>query len=564
MGTTSRTEIAERALKLHSQLASDRASWDSFWQDVARYVMPRKAEILSSTTSPSADRQAELFDGTAIRANMILANGQLAWMTPAESRWFSFDPPAALKGIDPVDQYYRQCSEIAAIELSRSNFYSEIHETYLDRGCFGVACLYVEPGKRFSLNFRKFEVGSFSICEDDEGHVDTLSREFEMTVRQAVAMFGADNLSTKLQEIHSGTDDAKKQEKFKFIHQIFPRPENEIEAGKRDPENKPIASVYVEVDTKHICRLSGYDEQPFFATRFLKWSDKTAYGWSPSWMALPESRQLNFLEKQMDALAELAAFPRFLIPDTHEGEIDFRASGVTYFDPANPNAIPKEWATQGKYDIGLERGNQRRKAINDAFHVDLFQMFTQLEKQMTAREVSERSSEKLIQFSPTFARMTTELFNPLLRRVFSILSRAGLFPPPPQELIVQDAGGAYLPEPEVSFSSRIALAIKSLENTSFGRTMEMVAPLIPVRPDILDNFDFDAIMRDVARNDGMPARWLVESETMAKMREARAQAQAQAQQAAQAVESAGALAKVGGISKDSVGGQLLEKQLEGA
>src|SRR5690606_4715799 len=119
-----------------------------------------------------------------------------------------------------------------------------------------------------------------------------------------------------------------------------------------------------------------------------------------------ESRQLNFLEKNMDALAEIAAFPRMLIPQNYVGDIDTRAGGVTYFDASNPNAAPREWATNGRYDVGLDRANRKQRAIEDAFHVDLFQMFSQQEKQMTATEVSERAAEKLIQFSPTFARMT--------------------------------------------------------------------------------------------------------------------------------------------------------------
>src|SRR6185436_2076880 len=102
------------------------------------------------------------------------------------------------------------------------------------------------------------------------------------------------------------------------------------------------------------------------------------------------------------------------------------AMGVTYFsrDLAGANLMPREWMTAGRYDVGLDRIKERQRAIEDAFHVPLFQMFAQLEKQMTAREVAERSSEKLIQFSPTFSRLTSELFNPLLERIFGILLRA--------------------------------------------------------------------------------------------------------------------------------------------
>ena len=551
----SKSDLAERIVSRAADMASERAPWDTFWQEVGEYVMPRKGEITSKQFLPSTQKQDILFDSTAIRANMILANGQLAWMTPMESPWFSFDPPYAFKEIDAVKQYFRECSERTAVEMARSNFYSEIHELYLDRGAFGTAVIFVEPGKRGPLTFQKFDVGSFSISEDDEGMVDTLCREFELTLKQAVLKFGVENLSDAKQRAFATNDSKKLSQKSWYIHMIDPRPEDQRQQGKKDGQNKPIASVYVEKDTKHVIRDSGFDEQPFFCTRYLKWISTSAYGWCPAWMALPEARQLNFLEKQMDALAEITAFPRMLIPDTHEGEIDTRASGVTYYDANNPGAIPREWATGGRYDVGKDRAEIKRTAINNSFHVDLFSMFSQLNKQMTAREVQERSAEKLIQFSPTFARMTTELFTPMLRRVFGILVRIpGIFPTPPPELV--QAG--FLPEPELSYTSRIALAIKALENNSFGRAMEMTMPLLQIRPDILDNYNLDEITRDGARNDGLPARWLVSEEDRDKGRQARAQQAEQQQKAQQAQMMADAAAKAGSIKQDSVMGQALQ------
>ena len=552
------TDIASNVISRHEELVSQRASWDSFWQEAAGYVMPRKAEITTTTTTPGTSRQDVLFDGTAIRANMILANGQLSWMTPMESPWFAFEAPYAMRDVDSVKTYFSECTERAQIELARSNFYSEIHELYLDRGAFGTASIFVEPGRTNPLAFTKFDCGSFAICEDDEGLVDTLSREYKLTLRQAALKFGVENLSKKKQGDFATNDPKKLAQEHTFIHFMSPREKREM--GKKDGQNKPVASIYVEKDTKHVVRNSGYDEQPFFVTRYLKWVSGTPYGWCPSWMALPEARQLNFLEKQMDALAEVAAFPRMLLPDTHEGEIDARAHGVTYFDAMNPSAIPREWMTGGRYDIGKDRAEIKRTAINNAFHVDLFSMFAQLDKQMTAREVAERSAEKLIQFSPTFARMTTELFNPLLRRVFGILVRVpGIFPKPPAELIA----GGFLPSPELSYSSRIALAIRALENNAFTRAMEQQLPLIQIRPDILDNYDMDEICRDGARNDGMPSRWLLDEDKRDEIRAQRAEQQQQMQQAAMAEQMAGAAAKAGSIKPDSVIGEALGKQLGG-
>lgn len=553
----SRTELAQEAIKRHEALKAERVTWDTLWQDIAKYVMPRKAEILSQQLSPSTERHDVLFDTTAIRANQILANGQLSWMTPHESRWFSFEPPAELDDDDEAKNWFKRCSEVAQTALSRSNFYSEIHELYLDRGAFGTAVIYVEEGKRGPVTFDTWNVGTYSLGEDSDGLVDTLCREFELTARQAAQKFGVENLSTKLQKALASNDPKQHEAKHWFVHCLYPR--EEIDPAKADPENMPFASVYVERDGKHVCKVGGYRELPFMATRFLKWG-KSPYGWSPSWVALPEARQLNFLEKQMDALAELAAFPRILVPAGLEGDIDLRAAGVTYFNPANPGAIPKEWGTQGRYDIGRDRAEVRRKAIEEAFHVDLFTMFSRLDKQMTAREVGERSGEKLTQFSPTFARMTTELFNPLLTRVFNLLLRGGYFPPPPQSVLVQDESGTYLPEPKVAYNSRIALAIRALENSAFARNLEIIAPISQMRPDVLDNYDFDRITRDLIRNDGVNADWMLPKEQVDAIREQRAAQQQAMMQAQQAEQMASAAAKAGSIKSDSMLGQALANQ----
>lgn len=548
MAKLGNTDIATAVLQRHGEMTAARASWEGLWEDIARYVMPRKAGITAKSDSPNDE--ATLFDATAVRANMVLANGQLSWMTPMESRWFSVDVPSSMESEDEVKQWFKRCTEVMHGELARSNFYTEIHELYLDRGAFGPAAIIAESGRESALNFTKWDIGTFAISENDEGYVDTITREYEMTARQAALKFGEGALTDSMR---ADLKNPKAGKKYTVIHTIYPRGPGEIEMGKKDGPNKPYASVYVERGQKHVLLVSGFDEQPFFVTRYLKWKNSEVYGYSPGWSALPEARQLNFLEKQLDALAEVSAFPRILIPAGFDGDIDLRAAGVTYFDPNNGNALPREWATGGRYDIGKDRAEIRRAAINEAFHVDLFKMFAMLDKQMTAREVSERSAEKMIQFSPTFARMTTELFNPLLRRVFALLARAGKFPPPPQQLVMIGA----IPEPDISYNSRIALAIKQLENSSGFRTFEQQIPLWQMRPDMMDNYDLDEIARDMARNDGLPARWLMDEETVAQQRAQRAQQAAEAAKMQQAEQAASALGKAGSVKQDSLAAQLI-------
>lgn len=546
----SETQLAERLVLRNSTLKAERSAFDGFWRECARYVSPRKAAHFNSSDVPDVNSDTELFDTTAIRANAVLANGQMTYTTPVGQRWFSFDAPPALKGNDKAESWFSACTEIIQLGLARSNFYTEIHELYFDRSGFGTAVLFAEAGRTNPFRFESFPVGSFSLSESDEGLVDTIFREFELTARQAKQKFGEDKLPQKIKDALAQKDGRGLDTKFTFIHCIYPREDDDREQGKIDGPNMPIASVYVEVSCKHAVEISGYPEMPAFATRFQKWG-RSPYGWSPSWTALPDAKQKNFLEKNLDALAEVKAWPRLLVPETLEGEIELSAGGQTFYNPTDPGAKPQAWATEGDYPIGVDRSDRKRDAIEKAFYVDVFQMFDRLDKNMTAREVAAREAEKLVNFSPTFSRMTTELFNPLLLRAFRIAARQGMLPPPPKEILIPGPNGASVPEPQISYSSRIALAIKALENQSFTRMLDFMAPILPMRPEILDNLNIDTIIRDMARNDGMPDRWMLDEETRDAIRGQRAQQAQELQQAQQAQAMADSAAKLGGIPKDS-------------
>lgn len=536
--------LAENIISRHNALKAERSTWDTLWQDLADYIMPRKSQITTRKTEGVDGFTDDIYDMTAIQANETLAAGQLNYVTPANERWFAYEAPEELKerGGDAASRWYQQCTDIAFRELARSNFYLEVHELYLDRGGFGTSILCAEEGKRQTINFTNHEVGTYSVAEDDEGVVDTVFREFELTCRQAVAKFGEANCGKTIQECYADREKTPSNldKKFTFIHAVFPRGDHERDLKKQDGPNKPIASVYVNMKDKVVVRNAGYDEMPYMVSRFLKWG-KSCYGFSPSIQALPTIKQVNFIEKQMDALAELAAFPRILIPDGLEGDVDLRSGGVTIFDPNAPNAAkPQEWGTQGRYDIGLQRTEVKRKQIEEAYHVPLFKMFAERDKAMTAREVIERVREKLVMFSPTFARMTTELLNPMLERVFGILFRAGKFPEPPEEVFVLSNGGVSLALPQVSYTSKIALAIKALENESFMQFVEIVAPLVQVDPAVMDAINTDAALKGLAKNVAMPVGWIRTDEEIAAIRERRAQAQQAQAQAEQAKLLAGA------------------------
>jgi len=563
-GASLATSIIERWNKLEA----GRNYYMSQWENIGRYVMPRKSFILSKTTQPNMDREAQLFTSCGVQSNQVLAAGCMAYITPSDSRWCSYEAPETTESKDGVDEYFAQVTEIVMETLANSNFYTTAHEMFLDRGCFGTAVMHVEPGDTDDtpLIFRTFDVGTFCLSENHERLVDTLFFRDKFTVRALVLQFGIENVSPKTKKAYEMPDGKGYDDEVEVIHAIFPRTDDQRETGKKDGKNKPWASIYVEVGSKHTLRNGGYDEKPFFATRFLTWQ-KSVYGYGPAWVVLPVLRQLNQLEKTLDTAAEKAVTPPLLVPSGMQNQIDVRSGGITFFDPANPAAIPREWATVGRYDVAVDRVGKKEREVEKAFCVPLFQQFTQESEQasgspITATEVRARQAEQMANFNPTFSRLTTELLTPLLHRIYGILVRRGAFPSPPESLIEQNPKGeAYFPSPKIVFNSRIALAVKSMEVAATDRSLQRGLQIVQITqdPSVLDVFNFDAILKGGALSDGVDPEYLKTDSEVGQIRQGRAQAQAQQAQMQQQAHMADMAQKAGSIKSDSPLGQQIQK-----
>jgi len=531
----------------YKELLAERGQYDSLWQHISDYIIPRKSDIQAEKGADTSDYVEDIFDMTASQANLTLAAGIMTNAIPKTERWFSFSPPEVILNDEDKRHeaagWFDEVSAITSKALQKSNFYEEIHEAMLDRNAMGTCALYIASGKRQLLNFRSIRVGNFVIEVDSEGYVDTFMRCLNWNARQAEQEFGVEALSEQMKKDLIKGEVGKK---YEIVHVC--RPRKDAKPGRHDPENKPIQSLWLDMDNSHRLRNSGFDEMPTNVSRFLQWQDR-AYGWCPGIQCLPIVRQTNFIEQKMDQLAEIGVDPRVLVPINMIDEVDYRAGGETPFDPNNPNAKPEEWMTQGRYDIGKDRVEQKQKFIRECFHNELFQMFQNLDREITATETMARLEEKLDAFSPTFGRITSELLDPTLTRVFSILFRAGVFPEPPAEAFIQTLSGFELPLPEVSYTSKLALALKAKENGALNDTIATLAPLAQMEPSIMDIFDLDTMGRDVAHNFSLPHRWMKDSEEVAAIRAQRAAAQQAQEEAALLQAGSQAAANMGKAPK---------------
>ena len=535
---------AIQLLKLYDRAKVHRDGMVNSWDHAARLTMPHRDAIqeqrAATDVTPNTHRPTQLFDTTAIDANKTYAAGCMSWMTPSETTWSSYDAPPYLSDNDAVKSWYSKCTDETRRILAGSNFYSAIHECYLDDGAFGTCGLLVEEDEKEGLRFEVLQIGSYAILEDHRRRVNMLFRELNFTPRQAIEKFGQDAVSEATRKAADEGSEAKNC----YVHVLMPRDDANRIAGKIDSQNLPWASVYIDTKSKEVIRESGFWENPAAVHRHLLWGTGP-YGFAPAMQSLADALQLQKMQESMDALVEKQVTPPVLVPAGFKGKVDLRAKGYTYFKSGEEK--PQFWQNPGNYMIGEDRIEFRRTQINRAFHVDLFQALAAVPvgKEMTAAEIHMRQRDRLTLFSPTFARKNTELITPSMRHTFALLLRAGAFPEPPPGLVQQSPEGLpFIPDPEITYTSRLALQIRAIHNESFLRTVEMISPLAAMDPGIMDHLDMDSSTRGIARNEGMPEDWLRSERDVAEMREARQREQQRLEEEASAMNEADSIAKL--------------------
>lgn len=522
-----------QVLKIRDQLRTTRTPLKGHWQDLSALFMPFRMNGDGAPDIPSAD---EVNDSTGRNCALILANGLASLVIPREEIWHELMPPKEFQKDDQWVRAYRNASVTMREFLERSNFYEEAQELLIENPVFGTGNLFVGDSEDADvLYFKHQPIDTYDIAEDPRGRVNTVGRDLSLTPEQAAKEFGVENLPQRIASKVGKPEGMT--EKGSYYHLVMPATER---AGDDAPEakKKPFRSYVVEEVSKKIVQESGYDEFPFAVPRYRKFG-RCVWGFGPGTTGIADARQLEFLEKLADAAAEKAVFPPTTAPASLEGEIGQGALEITYTQTPDEAQQLKEWATAGRYDFAKDRLADKRSQLRSVFHVDIFQLHSQLVAERgrgTAYESRLLENEKLTQFSPVFGRFVSEFLTPVLTRVFGILLRRGAFP---EILALSNEKG--VPAPAILYKNRIMLAMQQRANQALVDFVALVAPLIQADPTLMDPINGMQIIRDVARNAGFSEEWLRSEEAVKAMQQARAEAQ----KAQQEAELAANVAKAG-------------------
>ena len=527
--------LARMYIQRFDKFKGDRGTLEQNLQDVCERVLPRKSHI-TMTMIKGKKRDPRIYDSTAVFANQYMASGLMAHLTPPNQKWFALKAKKKeLNERENVRRWFMKVTTILHEELAASNFQNEINELYLDIGWNGTPCMEVKRGKRSLFNFKNHHISEYVICEDSDGYVDTILRKFKYTARQAVQEFQFKNLGKDVQDAYAEPKDRDKE--FEFLHVIHPREEfdNTYPALK---SRQPIASLYIDVKAKKIVLEDGYYEMPKMTPRWVKMSGDP-YGRSQGMFALPEIKSANFNEKQMGIALEKEISPTILAPDDgFVGTVRTSANSIMYYRKTlQGDNKPEPFKTNANLMWVKDMHESKKQDIKKAFYNDLFVMLTEQTKTQTAYEIAQRIEEKWSMIVAPVGRLNSELNNPMIIRMLGIAARAGALPPAPPELIGQ--------EYEIEYVSKLALALKLLEVRSLANGIDVLAPLVEVSPDMVDNWNTDEIARGVPERLGWSESWIRDVDERDEIREARFLQQQQEKAAMAALEAAKSAGQLG-------------------
>lgn len=515
--------------------------WVPAWKDLSKYISPTRGFF--HDTRPNVGYEIDhktVIDSHADQAVEVLASGMTSGLTSPSRPWFRLGfAEQELMEVTSVKIWLDMVQTQMLDIFQKSNIYGVLKTVYAEIAVFGTGCAFIEEDFNTVIRGRSYTAGEYYLGCGPDGRVNAFYRRFWMTVAQMIEKFGKDNVSpARLAQYQNSNVDV-----WCMVNHLIEVNDDRI-PGIKDCRNMPFRSVYWEdgAMADSYLRIGGYMEFPVVAPRWDTTTTADSYGRGPGWKALGDGKMLQKLQKQALLGLDKVTNPPVQVDASVQGDANLMPGGVTRTSGMVPNAGVRQ-AYQVQIDLNaIEAKIQRtQQKIDRYFFADLFLMLLNQDNgRMTATEVAERQSEKLQILGPVLERLEGELLSPLIERTFEIMKRNNMLPPAPKEI-----SGMEL---KVQYISILAQAQRMVGITAIDQWVGGVLQLAQGTqdPSVLDILNKDEINEEKADMLGVSPKFINDEETMAKIREGRAQQQQQAQQMAALQQGAMAAKDVGG------------------
>lgn len=525
-------------------LRVNRYSWWVHWRELADFILPRRYRwlITPNQQQRGSPLNQHILDSTGTIAARNLAAGMMSGITSPTRPWFKLK----VGRIDstqtsPVSLWLAECERLMAMVFQESNFYTAMATLYFDLVVFGTATLLIYEDFDNVIQCYNPCLGEYYIDNDGKLRPCIFYREFTLTIAQTAERYGEENMSSSLQKMFKEGGSNLTRE-IVVAHALEPNDDGKAEEFGFSPEFK-YRECYWEwggsaipqggsVSPVGFLEKKGYYSRPNITVRWDLVSND-AYGRSPGMDMLPDVKQLQLETRRkaqgidkgvnppMIADVQLKNQPASLLP----GGMTY-ISGMMSTGNAGMTSVYGNWRPDIKSmseDMMEVRDRIKRTAFND-----LFQTISQFQTRsnVTAAEIDARKAESMIMLGPVFERIHFEGHDQIIDRVWGVMVRANIFPPPPQEIAGQNI--------DIEYISMLETAQSAAETAGIERLLGISGNLAGIDPQAIDNIDIDFCLDKYSSLLNNSPRCIRSPEELASIRSARQQAQAQQMRAEQA------------------------------
>lgn len=537
---TDTKELRRHCERRRQRLIEARDPWLQFSRQVAEELLPSRLPYLVDPHGHQrgGEQNQNIADAVGHLALETSAAGVVSGTMPATSVWFLL----AVRGLFDEDDDLRLFLEDAQRRMlalhDQSNAKQVLPECQKEWVAFGTAAAMVVEDDESVYRLDPLSIGEYLIADDARGRVDTCYRDLTMTVAQLADEFGVDRLSVSSKAAY---DRGEFDTVVDCRHAIEPDRDGMNPLGEQ--EDMPWRSVYYEeaAGTDEVLAVRGYHRFPVLVWRWGK-VPGCAYGYGRGHDVLPHLRRLRrMLYRFGQAVAFKAEPPLQTPPGLNHHQVKMLPGGKTPVFGQTP--------VRSLFEVDLELRElaeeieRTRQEIRDTLGATLVASLRQIQRQMTAREADLRTSQDLTEWLPGLYRLHDELLSPYVEWLWDLAAQSGSLPQAPSSLEGQTI--------DIEFVSPLARKQRQIEADAIVHTVAVAGQISQVRPDVLDNIDFDEAIRTVSEINGAPERILVPVERMRQLREAKAQRDAAQAQAAAAQQGAD-IAKTAGEAQRAV------------
>lgn len=512
------------------QLFTDRQQWETRWKEIRDFQNPWAGMFgdTADESDPARRRDLRMIDGTPYLAATVAAAGIMAGLTPPSRPWFRLTLEDKVLSDDVrMRRWLDDVQDVLYSAMSKSNFYNAVHSVYLELP-FGQGPMSIMPHIENGVTCKPYTIGTYVLDVGADGMVNTFGYKYKMTTLQLVEKFGLENCPRTIQEEYRRDNCSNNKHTVCWLIE----PNDNRMTFKVGAKHMAFRSVYwVEgSDENEVLYAGGFRKFPIPVARWHVLG-LMPYGIGPGWFAEGDAKMLQVQYGDINDAVALGVRPPV---KATEGAVAYGVNmvpgGITIVDDTKANSVDPLYQVNLNIRDARELTNETRERINKYYSANLFMMLDQLDKgQMTAREVIERSQEKLQILGPVVERMQYEFLSPIVERYFDILAQAGALPPLPPEL--PEAAGQEI---KLEYTSPLAQAQKMSGLTAIEQGVAFVAQIAQVSPDTIKKVDWMEAADRYLDMLGVPAAMVRPDEQVQEEIEAERQA-VQQQQAMQAM-----------------------------